>query len=58
MVPIPVYESHEQLAADFAKQARQDRERVHDAKKTRIAELWETDRQHLLSLPDKGFEHP
>ncbi|BFH17379.1 hypothetical protein WJ0W_002199 [Paenibacillus melissococcoides] len=53
-----MYESHEQLAADFAKQARQDRERVHDAKKTRIAELWETDRQHLLSLPDKGFEHP
>ncbi|MEQ7051071.1 IS21 family transposase [Paenibacillaceae sp. P-4] len=55
-VPIPVYESHEQLAFYFAEQARQDRERVHYAKKTRIADLWEADRKHLLTLPETAFQ--
>ncbi|UJF33770.1 IS21 family transposase [Paenibacillus hexagrammi] len=55
-VPIPIYESHEQLAAYFAEQAQQDRERPHYAKKERIASLWEEDRRHLLTLPEVTFE--
>ncbi|MCY9514048.1 DDE-type integrase/transposase/recombinase [Paenibacillus apiarius] len=55
-VPIPVYESHEQLVSYFAEQAQQDRERSHYTKKTRFADLWETDRKHLLTLPENGFE--
>jgi transposase len=55
-VPIPLYENHEQLAAYFAEQARQDRERPHYAKSIRIAELWEADRSHLLTLPEEAFE--
>ncbi|WP_197257739.1 IS21 family transposase, partial [Paenibacillus dendritiformis] len=55
-VPIPVYESHEQLVSYFTEQARQDQERSHYTKKMRIADLWETDRDHLLTLPESGFE--
>ncbi|WP_159888748.1 IS21 family transposase [Paenibacillus puerhi] len=55
-VPIPLYENHEQLAAYFAEQARQDRERPHYAKGIRIAELWEADRAQLLTLPEEAFE--
>ena len=55
-VPIPLYESHEQLADYFAQQARQDRERPHYAKGERIADLWEEDRRHLLALPENAFE--
>lgn len=55
-LPIPVYESHEQLVSYFADQARQDRERSHYTKKTRLIDLWETDRKYLLTLPESGFE--
>lgn len=55
-VPLPLYESHEQLAAYFAEQARQDRERTHYAKGVRIAELWEAGRKTLLALPEEAFE--
>jgi transposase len=55
-VPIPTYESQEQLATYFAEQARQDRERPHYAKQERIADLWEADRSQLLTLPETGFE--
>ena len=54
-VPLPLYESHEQLAEDFAKQAKRDRERPHYAKGARIAELWEVDRKGLLALPEEAF---
>ena len=40
----------------FADQARQDRERSHYTKKTRLIDLWETDRKYLLTLPESGFE--
>lgn len=55
-VPIPIYESHEQLATYFAEQATQDRERQHYAQNRRIADLWEDDRRELLRLPEYGFE--
>jgi transposase len=55
-VPIPPYEDHEQLAAYFAEQARQDRDRSHYAKGIRISELWEADRAQLLTLPEVAFE--
>ena len=55
-VPIPMYESHEQLADYFAEQARQDRERPHYAKGERITDLWEADRRQLLTLPESAFE--
>ncbi|MBN3522645.1 IS21 family transposase [Paenibacillus apiarius] len=55
-VPIPAYESQEQLAATLAEQARQDRERAHYAKGERIADLWEADRRELLTLPETGYE--
>ncbi|WP_052310082.1 hypothetical protein [Paenibacillus senegalensis] len=55
-VPLPTFESHDQLAADFAEQARKDRERLHYAKGKRIADLWERDRQVLLALPETRYE--
>lgn len=55
-VPIPAFESQEQLADYFAQQARQDRERIHYAKGERIADLWEADRAQLLTLPETGYE--
>lgn len=55
-VPLPQYETHEQLAAYFAGQARQGRERSHYAKGVRIAELWEADRAQLLALPEEAFK--
>lgn len=55
-VPIPVLESHEQLVGYFTEQARQDRERPHYAKGERIVDLWDTDRRHLLTLPENAFE--
>lgn len=55
-VPIPVLESQEQLADYFAEQARQDKERLHYAKKECIADLWEADRAVLLTLPETGYE--
>ncbi|WP_181438570.1 IS21 family transposase [Paenibacillus sambharensis] len=55
-VPIPIYESHEQLAAVFAKQALLDQERTHYAKGQRIADLWEEERAKLLVLPEVAFE--
>lgn len=55
-VPIPVYESHEQLAATFAEQAMQDRNRKHYAKGSSIAELWEEEQKKLLTLPEVPFE--
>jgi hypothetical protein len=54
--PLPIYKNHEQLAAYFAEQAQQDRERPHYAKGVRIAELWEADRAQLLTLPEEAFE--
>ncbi|SFF45343.1 Transposase [Paenibacillus algorifonticola] len=55
-VPLPVYESHEQLADSLAEQARQDRDRPHYAKGEQISDLWEADRRHLLQLPETGYE--
>ncbi|MGG2198469.1 IS21 family transposase [Paenibacillus validus] len=55
-VPIPIYESHKQLAEYFAEQAKQDRERQHYAQNRRIVDLWEDDRRKLLRLPEQGFE--
>ncbi|MBJ6360583.1 hypothetical protein ACFOQM_04560 [Paenibacillus sp. GCM10012307] len=55
-VPLPLYETHEQLVAYFTEQARQDRERSHYAKGVRIAKLWEADRAHLLALPEEAFQ--
>lgn len=54
-VPIPAYESHEQLVVYFAEQARQDRDRSHYAKGERITDLWEVDRCQLLTLPETGY---
>ncbi|GAC43912.1 ATP-binding protein [Paenibacillus popilliae] len=55
-VPIPAYQSQEQLAATLAEQARQDRERAHYAKGERIPDLWEADRRELLTLPETSYE--
>lgn len=55
-VPIPIYESHEQLVSFFTEQARHDQERAHYAKKTRITDLWEVDRKQLLTLPETRFQ--
>ncbi|MBJ6361857.1 IS21 family transposase [Paenibacillus sp. GCM10012307] len=55
-VPIPVFESQEQLAVFFAEQAGQDRERLHYAKGEPIAKLWETDRAQLVTLPETAYE--
>lgn len=55
-VPIPLYENHDQLAAYFAEQAMQDRQRQHYAQNRRIDDLWEDDRRKLLVLPEHGFE--
>jgi len=55
-VPIPIYESHEQLADYFADQAKQDRERQHYSRNRPIADLWEEDRCKLLTLPEHEYE--
>jgi len=55
-VPIPLYESHDQLVAYFTEQALQDRQRHHYARHRRIDELWEEERHQLLALPEHGFE--
>lgn len=55
-VPIPLYESHEQLTDYFAAHARLDRDRPHYAKGERIADLWEADRCQLLALPETAYE--
>jgi transposase len=56
-VPVPVFESHEQLALHFAEQAEQDRRRPHYAKQQTIEELWRGDeKRHLLQLPADPFE--
>ena len=55
-VPIPIYESHEQLVTYFAEQARRDHERQHYAQNRCIADLWEDDRRKLLTLPEHEFE--
>lgn len=55
-VPIPAFESHEQLADYFATQAQQDREQMHYAKKERIADLRERDRASLLTFPSSPYE--
>lgn len=54
-VPIPAFESHEQLTAYFAEQSRQDWNRPHYAKGERISDLWEADRRKLLALPETEF---
>jgi hypothetical protein len=55
-VPIPVFESQEQLATFFAEQAQLDRERLHYAKGEHITSLWEADRAQLLALPKTAYE--
>lgn len=55
-VPVPIYESHEQLVAYFAEQARRDCDRQHYTQNRCIADLWEDDRCKLLTLPEHGFE--
>lgn len=55
-VPIPIYESHEQLAATFAEQAMRDRNRQHYAKGKSIIQLWEEEQKKLLILPEVPFE--
>lgn len=55
-VPIPAFESHEQLATFFTQQAEQDRQRLHYAKGKPMTELWEADRATLLTLPDQAYE--
>ena len=44
------------LAAYFAEQATQDRERQHYAQNRCIADLWEDDRRKPLTLPEHGFK--
>jgi transposase len=55
-VPIPAFETHEQLVTYFSEQALRDLERAHYAKSERIADLWEVDRRHLMKLPETTFE--
>lgn len=55
-VPIPAFESHEQLASFFAQQAEQDLQRLHYAKGKTIIELWKADRAVLLTLPEQAYE--
>lgn len=55
-VPIPIYDTHEQLASYFAQQAKRDMERKHYAKEKNIAELWEVEQTTLLVLPEVPYE--
>lgn len=55
-VPVPLFESQEQLAEQFAELARQDMKRPHYTKGSSIQTLWEEEQKQLLKLPEVAFE--
>lgn len=55
-VPIPIFKSQEVLAEHFRERAVLARKETHYVKGVSIEDLWEDERQSLLSLPEVPFE--
>jgi hypothetical protein len=55
-VPIPVFESHEQLAEHLAALAASDLDRPHYIKGSTVKKLWNQERNKLQALPTNDFE--
>lgn len=55
-VPIPIIQSLDELAAHLEKEATEDRQRIHYAKKVKVDDLWRQEHTMLYSLPLEPFE--
>jgi transposase len=56
LVPIPVFNSFEELEKELDKRLIEDQDREHYEKKELIKDLWEKERQVLKKLPTEPYE--
>ena len=55
-VPIPIFKTHEDFAAELLEQAATDQKRPHYEKKIMIDVLWQEEKSKLLTLPAHPYD--